>query len=223
MNKKRLIIIVVIGGLVLGGLGYYILYGNLKPQPTPESNNTAPSTEANKRDLEPIIKIEPLDDSLSKAPVPNLARPITFPEGMTEDKKKNTEAKIREIIARLQKNKYSYEDWIELGIYRKSVEDYKGTEEAWEFAGLIKPSSALAFGNLGNLYGYDIKNQAKAEESYLRAIKNEPKLVYWYVQLAEYYRDIAKDNSKARAILERAMSANPEEAEELKKYAENLR
>ena len=82
------------------------------------------------------------------------------------------------------------DDWIAVGVIKKFFNDYEGARDVWEYAGILYPDNALSFANLGNLYGFYLKDSAKAEFNFLRAIKNDAYQVNYYVSLADFYNHI---------------------------------
>jgi tetratricopeptide (TPR) repeat protein len=218
MNKKWIIVglVVVLG---LAGLGFYVYTSFKRPSSPNGADNNKPSTTDENQNAPAIIKVEPQTLDFSKLKVPDINRPITFSSDIPQNQRQKTEQIMKEIISRLEKNRYSFDDWLALGLHRKANGDFEGAREAWEFAALINPASHAAFGNLGVLYGYILEDSDRAEKDFLKAIENKPSESYWYVQLADFYRDVSKNIPKAKNILEKAAVAVPAEAEALRQYA----
>lgn len=172
------------------------------------------------------IKIEKIDianDKPSvKIPVPDLDREIKIIDNMSEDAVKIVTDKIKSISDQLKKDSDSLENWLILGIYRKMINDFEGAKLAWEYAGAIRPQSSTPFNNLGELYAYQLKDNAKAEENYLKAVKNEPSAIYIYRNSFDFYRYFTKNMIKARAILEQGIANNPNTSSDLKKLLESI-
>jgi len=68
----------------------------------------------------------------------------------------------------------------------------------------------VAYGNLGFLYGYYLKQPDKAETAYLTAIGNDPTLEYLQIQLFELYRDVFNDGARARAFARERIEKSPD-------------
>jgi tetratricopeptide (TPR) repeat protein len=102
------------------------------------------------------------------------------------------------------------------------IGDYEGAKECWEYAAVVNPKSPTPFNNLGDLYAHYLKDNKKAEENFLIAIKNGPDQIYIYRSLYEFYRYVMKDNAKAKQILERGISANPNTSQDLKNLLDNF-
>lgn len=205
-NPKNKIIAPVIIVIAVLALGYYF-YADYKKtgemtitdnQPPQENNaisESASEVDANKK--------------LISAPAPSLDRPIVYPADMTAQIKEDNQNKISAIIKNLKLNQDSFNDWIDLGLYRKLLEDYEGARQAWEYASLLRPQSPASFSNLGILYGYYLKDAPKAEKSFLKAIENDPKDINLYFQTYDFYKDVMKNLAKAKAIIETGLKNNP--------------
>lgn len=66
-------------------------------------------------------------------------------------------------------DKYTY--WIDIGIYKKLLNDFVGAEEAWMKAIESTENPDVAYGNLANIYFYNLRNYELAEEYYKKAIE----------------------------------------------------
>lgn len=173
------------------------------------------------------VKIERIDRANDKPAVnisvPNLDREIKIVGNMSEDAVRIATNKIKDLSGQLKKDSDNLENWLLLGIYRKMINDYEGARLAWEYAGATRPQSPTPFNNLGELYAYQLKDNIKAEENYLKAVKNDPSAIYIYRNFFDFYRYFAKDMTKARAILEQGIANNPNTSSDLKKLLESLK
>jgi tetratricopeptide (TPR) repeat protein len=131
--------------------------------------------------------------------------PTTYPESA----QKLIVSKFNTAIADLKTDPYSFDKWLNLGSVRQMAEDYVGAEEVYLFANELSPNNSVAFHNLGYLYGYYLHDNVKAEMNYLKAIENKPQQLFLYYQTAEFYKNVIKDLSKARAIVEKGIKVNP--------------
>ncbi len=187
MTKKILLILIIL--ILLSGVGYYI-WRNLS-----KSQNQGQNSEVQKK--------------AEAMPVPNLDRPLNFPASLPEEAKKIASQKIHDLSASLKQNPNNFDNWLELAIYLKTVQDYEGTKECWEYASYLFPQSYVPFGNLGDLYTYYIKDYKKAEGYFLTAIEKAPNQPYLYRNLYELYRYALKDDNKAKDILRKGIENNP--------------
>ena len=209
--KKSKSIYLIIILLAVLAVGYYIYSDYSKNNSITEnsSNNTVATSTNNNIDISQIldVKTEELPDEQIKAiPVPSLVRQISFPAGMAEDAKAIYQKKIEDLENLLKKDSNSFQNWIDLGVFRKGVEDYEGTREIWEYASKRWPGNSISFGNLGDLYGFYLKDYTKAESSFLQSILNTPDRERAYLQLADFYLNVMKDSVKAKAIIEEGIS-----------------
>jgi len=237
--KKILFIIFVL--LVCGGLGFYF-YQKLSPKTqngviVGQSNSSSSQTAGNTVNIGGVtiqgegdmkgVKIEPVAITNNKPvvniPLPDLNKEIKITADMSEDAKRIATAKIQDLSSQLKKNSDNLENWLVLGVYRKMVGDYEGAKEIWEYASAIRPQNSISFNNLGELYAYYLKDNAKAEKNYKKAIENDPSAIYIYRNFFDFYRYFAKDVAKARAILEQGIAANPSTSSDLKNLLETLK
>lgn len=142
-------------------------------------------------------------------PIPSLSRQVVFQVSIDPTVKTTIQTKVAELQTSLLKNPKQFNAWIDMGVYHKVAGDYEGAKIYWDYAGKLAPTDFISFGNLGNMYAYQLKDMAKAEQYYNQAIKNAPTQIYLYFQLAEAFRDVSKDIPKAKAVVERGLVANP--------------
>ena len=153
---------------------------------------------------------------IPKEKIPDLSKPIVIKTNLPEDVKKETIEKINVVSNGLKKDYDSLEQWLELGLLRKLIGDYDGARDAWKFATIIRTNDSVAFHNLGFLYWQNFKDYKKAEENYLKAIKNNQKDISAYIDLSNVYYFSLKDIVRAKEILNSGLKNNPEN-EELKR------
>jgi len=151
-----------------------------------------------------------LSTNRADIPIPDLDREIVFYEETMPEAQEKITKRIKEITNVLKENNDAFTYWIEFGQYWKLVGDYEGARDAWEYASAIRPKNSLSFGNLGDLYGYYIRDFALAESNFLAAIENAPQLIYLYAQAAIFQKDVRGDLPKAREMIELGIANNPE-------------
>ena len=129
---------------------------------------------------------------------------------------------LAELKVRLTQQPDDFNAWMDVAYLKKFYNNYLGARDAWEYANKIAPKNSIAFYNLGNLYGHDLKQYEKAEQYYLTAIKNDPKLPYQYITLSEFYavfytakKDLADD------VLKQGLAEVPDDSS-LKEALANL-
>lgn len=198
LNKKwfpvLLLVVLVVGYFLFIKKAPEISNGNTTVATS--TNNTVTSTDGN-------YTIEQIPTELS---VPDLNRKVVFGSTTNYDEgtKKVIVDKIIGIQAELKKNSKDLSKWLDLGIYQKMAGDYEGATISWKYVASVS-SDYVALGNLGNLYAYYLNDKNLSVSYYKQAIKNGPTQVYLYTQLADVYKDVFKDVSKARAIIEEGL------------------
>ncbi len=150
-------------------------------------------------------------------PVPDLNRPIVIYSDLPEETKMLAREKIMAITHKVQNETAFFDDWVELGNYRKLIGDYDAALEIWLYASGLSPSSSAPFNNIANLYSGYLHDYQKAEEYYLRAIKAAPTHIYGYFAAFEFYKRVLKDDSKAEDMVRQGIAAIPQVKAELEK------
>lgn len=201
MNRKIFLPLGVITILLAVVVGFF--YAKMEPATEPVAGvvdvspiNVGDRMGATDENLEYTIEVLPPELAVDANP-PELDRKVNF--STADDGSKLAIANISES---LKTDKANLALWIDLGSWRNIIEDYEGAREAWEYATKLAPSASVAFGNLGFLYGYYLHDTVKAEQNFKIAIKNSPQDLFLYQQTFEFYRDVLKDNVKARALAE---------------------
>ena len=114
-----------------------------------------------------------------------------FPDALERMNEKILELTLNDLNKQYQKLKegdHIYIRWINIGILKKRLGDYAGTEEAWLEAIDYNPDQSLAFGNLADLYLFDLGQDEKAEEYYLKVLQMRTDNYNYYLGLAALYR-----------------------------------
>ena len=197
--------------LSVGALGVFI-YRDLNKTPTIPTTETqgnvvaTTTTTAPKIDLGVVestgdYKIE-IIDSAPKVKPPKLERPIVFPPSFSANTRSVMQRNIDGSIAALKRDAGDINAWLNLAIYRKMLNDYKGAEEIWIYLTKILKEPSYVYANLGDLYGYFLKNPAKAEVYFKDAIHLEPGNIEYHAQFAYFYLDVLKDGAKALALVQ---------------------
>jgi len=110
--------------------------------------------------------------------------------------------RLNEAYVRLKEGDKPYLRWIDIGLYKKVLGDYRGAENAWRNSVSLAANPGLAYGNLANLYFYNLKEFDKAEEYYLKAIEITPSAYTYREGLADLYRYELEDK---RGLVEEIM------------------
>ncbi len=230
MNKKTQTILGVLLVFIIAGLvGFYIYNDNSKDITITEeesevvvdiTEDEVSITNDNNEDY----KIEVIPTAYTDTPsipVPDLDREIVFTENTSDEAKRIISEKINKLVKELKENSNLFQNWTNLGLYRKAAGDYEGARDAWEYIRAVNPKDSLSSRNLGDLYGYYLNDPQKAEENFLKAIETDPSQIEYYFKTAEFYREGMEDPTKARAIVQQGIESNPS-SKELKSLLSSL-
>ena len=163
--------------------------------------------------VKPIVAEKPLPKKgppLYTGRDPAEVRPI--PEEVkifTEEQKQQLYAVIQ-THARAVKNDPTYfNGWIQIGILKKTIGDFEGARDAWEYASLIQPGNSLSYANLGELYWRYLHDFPKAEKNLLISIKNKPDDFQTHITLSElYFYSYTEKSALAEKVLLDGLASN---------------
>ncbi|MFH0846417.1 MAG: hypothetical protein V1851_03410 [Patescibacteria group bacterium] len=153
--------------------------------------------------------------------MPDLNRELVFSDEYPEQAKKIIRENIGKIISDLKNNPNVYEDWIALGLQYKGIDDYEGARLTWEYATYLNPDKFLAWGNLGDLYAFYIRDNVKAEQAYIKAIENGSHQVVLYFKISEFYTEFLNNPERARELVNIGIKQNPD-SQELKDLLKSI-
>ncbi|TSD04681.1 MAG: hypothetical protein Athens071412_676 [Parcubacteria group bacterium Athens0714_12] len=184
--KKKVVIQIIILILLVASIGFYFYQNREKPE-KPVSNEEL---------LAEYLEFKVLDENIP-------------PEALEKFQKKFEVAKEKLLID--PENFYA---WIDLGMMKKTVNDYQGAEKAWLHLSEIRPQNSTSFWDLGDLYHNFLKDYPKAEWAYKQAIENsmgEFQNANYYRGLFElYYFQYKEKKDLAKPIIEEAIKNNPD-------------
>lgn len=212
MQKKLILIILIL--LLAGGVGYYI-YSDYVSHRVANTNNTPAPTSG-------IGEVNEITKEEIEKQMPDLDKEIVVKIDLPANIKSETIMDIHDIIQKLKENYDDMQLWLQLGLLRKLLGDYDGAIEAWQFVNLIRPNNFVSFGNLGDIYTLYLKDSGKAEENYLKALKNGPEQTYLCQKVYEFYRYVMQDDVKAKEILKKGIEINPDTSQDLQNLLKNF-
>lgn len=215
MRTPHIIVLILIG-LAVGAVDYYrigkqanqhsetislVSTATSAPQLASAGNTRASTTPK-------ILKTEHTSPSTFIAP--DLNRPvvarITLSSSVEEDARKN----IALLTAALRKTPDEYTAWVALGMYRKTLGDYEGAKEVWEYVIKRWPTDYIAYNNLGNLFRDELRDYPHAEAMYLKTVVLRPDFIQTYSNLYEMYRYLYKEKeAHASEALLLGLKKNP--------------
>lgn len=206
MDRKTTIAL-ILAILLAGGSVYLVVNqsrsGNTTPT-SPVSSDLASTSQ--QTTIIPGTGVEIMYDKSENVtptiPVPDLTRSPVFGPFATPQTKETAVTKISDLQEKLRLDPLIFENWIELGLTFSSVGDYEGALSSYTYASALRPKSFLPHANMGFVYGWYLKEPAKAEVEYKKAIEINPGEWYINLQLFELYRDVMQDKAKAKAFAE---------------------
>lgn len=143
---------------------------------------------------------------------PEEVRPVPDEVKLFSDsQKKDIYNSIRDYGKSVRENPDFFDSWIQLGLLKKTIGDYEGTRDAWEYASVIRPLNSLSFRNLGELYWRYLRLYTQAEANFKISIKHDPHDPGTYVSLSDVYFYSLKEKSHlADDILLQGLAVNPQ-------------
>lgn len=198
--------------LILLGGGYY-MYSIISDVPDNDTVKTINISEDGIPEAGEgyTVEIIPAEQELAEIPSPNLDRPIVFYTEFPAEVKEVYRERINTLVSWLKDGSDEFNNWLQLGIQYKTIGDYEGAEEVWQYVSAISPTNNISYLNLGDLYHYYLKDFPKAEESLRTAIKNDPTYIQGYVMLYDLYRYSYKtDTTSAVDILQEGLENHPD-------------
>ena len=218
-SKKKFTIGILLVLVVVVSVGYYI-YKDFTSVKDRISVVDSSGKEYKKEGIN-IIEL-PKEGKLPDAPQPDLDKKLTFAPYLSAEVVSIYKTKIEEIRAKLKETPTNFRLWMDLAMNYKSIGEYKYAEEVWYYAHLMVPNNAVVMGNLGNLYAYELKDNAKAEEYFVKAINAPGAFVYLYFQIADFYLDIVGDKNRAINAVEQGLQKIPDD-DELKSLLQSIK
>ncbi len=209
--KKTLSIVLLL--LAVGVAIWYVSRGgNAQPSTDQPLNEQAVSL-VSSGDVSVVSPVDSKKVALEAKALEIISHPVMVKIPILESSKKSALAKIEE-VADLIRDNYDYANaWYDLGAYRMVIGDYDGAIEAYEFVISIRPADHVGYANLGDIYGFYLKNYPLAEENFLKAIRNNPAYIFGYAELAVLYEgNFSGGVKKAEDILLAGLKVNPQDA-----------
>ena len=218
-NSIVLVLVYILIAAGVGGLGIYVYNdvvgsdeGDNQPVQNEVPSVVSTTTGATNVKLDTIgdagsYKIEVLPP-VSGVVHPAIDRPIVFPPSFSTNAQNVMRKNISDAVATLKQNPSDTDTWLRLAIWRKMINDYKGAEEIWVYLTKVLKEPSYVYINLGDLYGYFLKDSVKAEYYFKESVRLEPENIEYYVKFAYYYIDLLKDFEKALGLVEEGYAKN---------------
>ncbi len=214
MNKNIITVIAVVVVLIFGIVFRHqiktLALGGAQESPVPSSSSSPVPSVSEMPSITP-------ETSPTVKPGGYHGRPTEELRPVPDEVKLFSEAQKKEIYRSLQnygktvrENPDFFDGWIQLGLLKKTIGDYEGARDAWEYAGVIRPKNSLSFGNLGELYWRYLHLYPQAEMNFKTSIQKDPHNPAMYVSLSDvYFYSIKEKSNLADDILLQGIAANP--------------
>lgn len=147
------------------------------------------------------VSAVPLSEIPSREGMPRLRREVLFSASFSPEAQGIMRQKIDASIAALEKDPRVLDEWMQLAILRKTVDDYEGAREIWEFLARTSPNQFGPFANLASLYAFDLKDAARAEQNFTTALALWTKDISVWRNAHDFYRHVRKNDEKAKQML----------------------
>ncbi|MEK7099322.1 MAG: hypothetical protein AAB916_02300 [Patescibacteria group bacterium] len=190
-------VLAIIAGVGMGYRAYFGMQGysadqngeELPPPQSPADSMVSDGAE---------VPVEIGNQSLD---FPVLHRPVTFSSAFSVEAQDIMRKKIDASIVALEKDPKVFDEWMNLAILRKTVDDYEGAREIWEFLKIMNPRHQGPSANLAALYAFDLKDPVRAEQNFTIALELWKKDTMVWRNAYDFYRYVRKDDQKAKEML----------------------
>jgi tetratricopeptide (TPR) repeat protein len=143
------------------------------------------------------------------APVGELNADPKLLDGIPQATYQRSRSELDTLAGRLDQNPRDTVSWMRVAFIKHFYSDDLGARDAYEYLNIVANDAALPFYNLATLYGYYLKEPAKAIPKYRAAIARDPVEVSYYIGFAEFYRDVMGDRDHAWGVLRTAEAKTP--------------
>lgn len=199
--KKKIFGLISVSVIVLGA--YFIFFGGdkISNENITDNNDTGSALTEDNGGIQ--------TNNIKDISIPNLDKKIVFSPNVPSEAVKILTDRIEESKNFLKKDSALLNEWLNLGINLKVAGDYEFAKEVWEYANILNPENSVSFLNLGDLYGYYLKDLVKAERNYRKAVDNDLMHSAPYMKFADFYIEVMNDKNKALLIIKEGLGAMP--------------
>src|SRR3989344_3935567 len=132
------------------------------------------------------------------AQAPSLGREISFPADFPQEARTILTQNVETLRAQLRQDPEDVSAWLDLAIQYKTINDFDGAVEIWEYLAGAK-KHPVAYYNLGSTYHLDLKQYARSEDYFRKAVEANPGFALNYMGLHELYKYSYKQDSTLAA------------------------
>ena len=154
----------------------------------------------------------PAQDVKSSPAAFDFGKPIVFSASISPEVRSALNANLTSAQATLRQKPTDFSALVQIGNLHHMGGDDKEAERIYLYVASIYPSSTVPFDNLGSLYLDFLKNYAKAEANFKRAIEINPHDISAYQQLFSLYTTYGyrKDTKTAADLTAQGLKDNPD-------------
>ena len=134
-----------------------------------------------------------------------------FLKQVPEETYRKSLEELAALAVRLADNPADIDGWMRVAYIKHFYGDEFGTRDVYEYLNLAADNAPIPFYNLALLYGYYLKEPAKAMPKFEAAIKRDPANAEFYAGFADFYRDVMQDPPAAERVLLSALARLPNE------------
>lgn len=197
------------------GVGVWYFERQESPPPSPQAlapagTSTAPEPPAAEK---PKGESPPLIEAVAYLgrPVSELAADPAVVSRIPAEAYETSKKQLAELAAVIAQNPGDTDLWMQVAGIRHFYHDYIGERDIYEYLNQLAPFLSVPFYNLGNLYGFYLKEPQKAIAKYQAALAAEPLNESFYTGLADFYREVLGDLAAAEGILREGLTKLPHE------------
>ena len=134
-------------------------------------------------------------------PVATLNADPVFLKQVPPETDQKLRAELADIAHQLEKDPRVPSLWMRVAYIKHFYNDDIGARDAYEYLNIISERDGLPFYNLALLYGYYLKDPAKAEVKFQAAIDRDPNHAAYYYGFGAFYREVAHNPDRAEQVL----------------------
>lgn len=202
--SRKLLLIAAVIVLVLAGAGFLIWRTKTSPPVTPSPLPSLPAASPLPQSPTPEASPAPAAGKIPPyqgEPVSELNPDPNFLKQVSEARRKQSLDELKDLADKLAQNPNQPALWSQVAYIKHFYNDYGGVRDAYEYLNVIAENDPIPFYNLANLYGYDLKQPAKAVPKYKEAIRLNSLGAVYYIGFAGFYQDVLKDMKSAEEVL----------------------
>ncbi|MDP3779156.1 MAG: hypothetical protein Q8R30_03900 [bacterium] len=195
--------------------------GQVSPSPTPSVSEMPIPSGSPMPSASDTPFPEPVKPEVYKGRPLDEVRPVSDEVKLfSESQKQDIYNSIGNLAKAIKENPEFFNGMIQLGTLKKTIGDFEGARDIWEYASLKRPQNSVSFANLGELYWRYLHQYNQAELNFKTSIKNDPANPGVYVSLSGVYFYSMKEKAElADDVILDGINANPKSTDLLRALA----